>query len=172
MQSVFAERVAQGFYVNIAVNRPVAARYGLTVGDVQRAVESGIGGEDITETIEGRERYPVNVRYNRDFRDDLPALGHVVIATPSGAQIPLNEVASLSFSREPSMIRDEEAQLTGYVFFNLSTTDYGGFVTRSDRLLRAQLHLPAGYAYSWSGEYEFEQQAKQRLEVIVPVVFS
>ncbi|MGH8143106.1 MAG: efflux RND transporter permease subunit [Steroidobacteraceae bacterium] len=170
VQSVFAERVAQGFYVNIAVNRPVAARYGLTVGDVQRAVESGIGGENIAETIEGRERYPVNVRYNRDFRDDLPALGHVVIATPTGAQIPLDEVATLSFSSGPSMIRDEEAQLTGYVFFNLSTSDYGGFVARATRLLHEQLHLPAGYTYSWSGEYEFEQHAKQRLELIVPIV--
>ena len=154
VQSVFAERVDQGFYINIAVNRPTAARYGLDVGDVQRAIESGIGGNNIAETVEGRERYPVNVRYNRDFRDDLPALNRVVIATPSGAQIPLSEVATLSLSRGPSMIRDEEAQLTGYVFFNLSTSDYGGFVARADSLLRQKLTLPAGYRYSWSGEYE------------------
>ncbi|MGH8277639.1 MAG: efflux RND transporter permease subunit, partial [Steroidobacteraceae bacterium] len=171
VESVFAERVAQGFYVNIAVNRPVAARYGLDVGDVQRAVESGIGGESIVETVEGRERYPVNIRYNRDFRADLPALERVVVATPSGAQIPLSEVAAISFSRGPSMIRDEEAQLTGYIFFNLNTSDYGGFVTRADRLLREKLALPAGYTYSWSGEYEFEQHAKQRLELILPIVF-
>ena len=171
VQSVFAERVAQGFYVNIAVNRPVAARYGLTVGDVQRAVESGIGGESIVETVEGRERYPVNVRYNRDFRDDIPALERVVLATPSGAQIPLSQVASISFSRGPSLIRDEEAQLTGYVYFNLSTADYGGFVARAEQLLRQKLALPKGYTYSWSGEYEFERHAKQRLEVILPVVF-
>ncbi len=171
VQSVFAERVAQGFYVNIAVNRPVAARYGLDVGDVQRAVESGIGGQSIVETVEGRERYPVNVRYNRDFRDDLAALNQVVIATPSGAQIPIGEVATISFSRGPSMIRDEEAQLTGYVYFNLTTADYGGFVIRADRLLHEKLSLPAGYTYSWSGEYEFEQHAKKRLELIVPIVF-
>jgi Cu(I)/Ag(I) efflux system membrane protein CusA/SilA len=171
VQSVFAERVAQGFYVNVAVNRPVAARYGLDVGDVQRAVESGIGGQSIVETVEGRERYPVNVRYNRDFRDDITALNQVVIATPSGAQIPIGEVARVSFSRGPSMIRDEEAQLTGYVYFNLTSSDYGGFVTRADRLLREKLTLPAGYTYAWSGEYEFELHAKKRLELIVPIVF-
>ncbi|MGH9716168.1 MAG: efflux RND transporter permease subunit [Candidatus Acidiferrales bacterium] len=171
VDSVFAERVAQGFYINIAVNRPVAARYGLDVGDVQRAVESGIGGEDIAENIEGRERFPINVRYNRDFRDDIPALQNVVIATPSGAQIPISEVATISFSRGPSMIRDEEAQLTGYVYFNLSTSDYGGFVTRANRLLREKLKLPAGYTYTWSGEYQFEVRAKKRLELILPIVF-
>ncbi len=171
VQSVFAERVAEGFYVNIAVDRSVAARYGLDVGDVQRAIESGIGGENIAETVEGRERYPINVRYNRDFRDDIPALNRVVIATPSGAQIPLSEVATISFSRGPSMVRDEDAQLTGYVYFNLNTSDYGGFVTRTERLLHEKLTLPAGYTYSWSGEYEFELHAKKRLELILPVVF-
>jgi Cu(I)/Ag(I) efflux system membrane protein CusA/SilA len=171
VQSVFAERVAQGFYVNVAVNRPVAARYGLTVGDVQRAVESGIGGESIVENVEGRERYPVNVRYNRDFRDDLAALNQVVITTPSGAQLPIGEVATVSFSRGPSMIRDEGAQLTGYVYLNLTTSDYGGFVTRANQLLNERLSLPAGYNYTWSGEYEFERHAKKRLELILPIVF-
>ncbi len=171
VQSVFAERVAEGFYVNIAVNRLVAARYGLDVGDVQRAIQSGIGGENIVETIEGRERYPVNIRYNRDFRGDIAELNRVVIATPSGAQIPISEVASISFSRGPSMIRDEDAQLTGYVYFNLNTSDYGSFVTRTDQLLREKLHLPADYTYTWSGEYEFELHAKKRLELILPIVF-
>ena len=170
VQSVFAERVAEGFYVNIAVNRPVAARYGLDVGDVQRAVESGIGGANVVETVEGRERYPVNVRYNRDFRGDISELNRVVIATPSGAQIPISEVASISFSRGPSMIRDEDAQLTGYVYFNLNTSDYGGFVSHTDQLLREKVRLPAGYTYTWSGEYEFELHAKKRLELILPVV--
>lgn len=171
VQSVFAERVAQGFYINIAVNRPVAARYGLTIADVQRAIESGIGGENVAENIQGRERYPINVRYSRDFRDDIPELSQVVIATPSGAQIPLGEVATISFSRGPSMIRDEEAQLTGYVYFNLNTSDYGGFVADANQLLREKLNLPAGYTYSWSGEYEFELRAKKRLELILPIVF-
>ncbi|HEV2297686.1 MAG TPA: CusA/CzcA family heavy metal efflux RND transporter [Candidatus Acidoferrales bacterium] len=171
VQSVFAERVAQGFYLNITVNRAGAARYGLTVADVQQAVESGIGGEDIAENIEGRERFPINVRYNRDFRDDIPDLERVLISTPTGAQIPLIEVANVSFSRGPAEIRDEEAQLTGYVYFNLGTTDYGGFVQNASNLLRTKLALPPGYSYKWSGEYEFELRAKKRLELILPIVF-
>ena len=171
VDSIFAERVAQGFYINIAVNRLTAARYGLTVGDVQRAIESGIGGENIAETVEGRQRYPIDVRYNRDFRSDIPELERVVIATPTGAQIPLGEVATISFSSGPSMIRDEEAQLTGYIYFNLSTSDYGGFVAQANRVLRAKLRVPPGYTYKWSGEYQFELHAKQRLEVILPIVF-
>jgi Cu(I)/Ag(I) efflux system membrane protein CusA/SilA len=171
VRSIFAERVSQGFYVNVQVNRPVAARYGLTVGDVQRAVSFGIGGQDIGENVEGRERYPINVRYNHDFRDDLDALGRVLIATPRGSQVPINEVATISFSRGPAMIRDEDAALTGYVFVDLDTNDYGGFVRQAETALRQKLKLPAGYSYQWSGEYEFELRAKKRLELILPIVF-
>ena len=171
VESVFAERVAQGLYINIAVHRLEAARYGLTVGDVQRAIESGIGGEDIAETVQGRERFPINVRYAHDFRNNLPQLEQVVIATPTGAEIPLGEVASITFSRGPSMIRDEGGELTGYVYLNLSTSNYGGFVARANRLLHEKLTLPPGYTYKWSGQYQFEMQAKQRLELILPVVF-
>jgi len=170
-RSVFAERVAEGFYVNVEVDRFQASRYGLTVGDVQRSVESGIGGENIAENVEGRQRYPINVRYSRDFRDNLPELERVLIDTPSGAQIPIAEVASVSFSRGPAMIRDEDAQLTGYVYIDLGTADYGGFVSHADRLLREKLRLPPGYSYKWSGEYEFELRAKERLKLILPVVF-
>jgi len=171
LRSVFAERVAEGFYINIEVNRLEAARYGLTVGDVHRAVTSGIGGENITENVEGRQRYPVNVRYNRDFRDDIEELKRVVIATPTGAQIPISEVAKVYFSRGPAMIRDEDGLLTGYVYLDLATKDYGGFVMKADRLLREKLKLPPGYTYKWSGEYEFELRAKSRLKIIVPIVF-
>jgi Cu(I)/Ag(I) efflux system membrane protein CusA/SilA len=170
LRSAFAERVADGFYVNVEVNRPVAARYGLTVGDVQRTVTSAIGGANIAENIEGRERYPINVRYGRVFRDDLPALRGALVDTPSGGQIPLGDVASVSLSRGPSMIRDEDGQLTGSVYLNLETTDYGSFVDRADRVLRSRLLPPAGYTYHWSGEYEFQVRAKQRLTIIVPVV--
>ena len=171
MRSIFAERVSQGFYINIEVNRAEAARYGLTVTDVQQAVSSGIGGEMVAENIEGRERYPVNVRYNRDFRDNVEALRRVLIATPSGAQIPIDEVARISLSRGPEMIRDEDGALTGYVYLDLNTKDYGGFVKRADAALGQKLALPAGYTYKWAGEYEFEQRAKARLELILPVVF-
>ena len=171
VRSVFAERVSQGFYLNVAVDRAEAARYGLTVADVQRAVTSGIGGENIAENVQGRERYPVNVRYNRDFRDDQQALARVLIATPAGAQIPIGEVARVSFSRGPAMIRDEDGALTGYVFVDLKTTDYGGFVGRATGLLRQQLHLPAGVTYQWSGEYQFQLRAEQRLKIIIPIAF-
>ncbi len=171
MRSVFAERVAQGFYINVDVNRAEAARYGLTVGDVQRAITSGIGGENIAENIEGRERYPISVRYAVDFRDDIQKLERVVIATPSNAQVPLGELAKISFSKGPAMIRDEDAALTGYVYLDLNTRDYGGFVSRADKLLREKLQLPAGYSLKWSGEYEFELRAKERLKIMLPVVF-
>ena len=171
LRSIFAERVAEGFYINVEVNRPEAARYGLTVADVQRAVTSGIGGENVAENIEGRERYPINVRYSRDFRDDISQLQQVVIATPTGAQIPISEVAKVYFSRGPAMIRDEDGLLTGYVYLDLATKDYGGFVAKANRLLNEKLHLPVGYSYKWSGEYEFEVRAKERLKFIVPIVF-
>jgi Cu(I)/Ag(I) efflux system membrane protein CusA/SilA len=171
LRSVFAERVAEGFYVNIEVDRPEAARYGLTVADVQRAVSSGIGGENIAENVEGRQRYPVNVRYSRDFRDNVERLRQVVIATPTGAQIPISQVARVYFSRGPAMIRDEEGLLTGYVYLDLATKDYGGFVSKADGLLREKLKLPPGYTYRWSGEYEFELRARERLKIILPVVF-
>ena len=171
MRSIFAERVSQGFYLNIEVNRDEAARYGLTIADVQQAVGSGIGGDMIAENVEGRERYPVNVRYGRDFRDNIDQLQNVLIGTPSGAQIPISEVAKLSFSRGPSMIRDEDGALTGYVYIDLNTTDYGGFVAKASSLLAQKLTLPPGFTYKWSGEYEFELRAKQRLQLILPIVF-
>ena len=171
LRSIFAERVAEGFYVNVEVNRPEAARYGLTVADVQLAVTSGIGGENVAENVEGRERYPINVRYNRDFRSDVQQLRNVVLATPTGAQIPVSEVAKIYFSRGPAMIRDEEGLLTGYVYLDLATKDYGGFVAKADRLLHQKLKLSPGYTYKWSGEYEFEVRAKERLKIILPVVF-
>ena len=169
--SVYAERVSQGFYLNVEVNRVEAARYGLTVGDVQRVVTSEIGGATIAQNVEGRERFPISVRYQRDFRDHPEALSQALIPTPTGAQIPVSQVARVYFSRGPAMIRDEDAALTGYVYLNLKTTDYGGYVNRADRLLKEKLALPAGYSWRWAGEYEFELRAKQRLLIILPVVF-
>ena len=168
--SVYAERVSQGFYLNVDVNRPAAARYGLTVADVQRVISSEIGGMNIAENIEGRERFPVAVRYLRDFRDTSNSLSQALIPSPSGEQIPVSEVARVYYSRGPAMIRDEGGSLTGYVYLDLKTSDYGGFVQRASRL-QQKLALPAGYTWRWAGEYEFEMRAKQRLMIIVPVVF-
>ena len=171
VRSVFSEKVAQGFYVNVDVNREEAARYGLTIADVQTAVSSGVGGENIAENIEGRERYPINVRYQRDFRDNVEKMRGVLIGTPSGAQIPLGQVARISFAHGPAMIRDEDGALTGYIYIDLKNTDYGGFVRHADKVLHDKLVLPANYSFQWSGEYELELRAKQRLELILPVVF-
>ena len=169
--SVFAERVSQGFYLNVDVNRAVAARYGLTVADVQSVITSEVGGADIAQNIQGRERFPIAVRYQRDFRDDLAAISQTLIPTPSGEQIPIGEVARVFFSRGPAMIRDEDGALTGYVYLTLKGSDYGDYVSRATRVLRQKLVLPAGYTWRWAGEYEFEIRAKQRLEIILPIVF-
>ncbi len=170
-RTVFAERVAQGFYLNIDVNRLQAARYGLTVADVQQWITSEIGGADIAEDVAGRQRFPIAVRYLRDFRDDPQSIARALLPTPSGAQIPLSEVAHIFFSRGPSMIRDEDGQLTGYVYLNLTTSNYGGFVERAQKLLQQKLILPTGYTWRWAGEYQFEQHARRRLIVILPIVF-
>jgi Cu(I)/Ag(I) efflux system membrane protein CusA/SilA len=169
--SVFAERVAQGFYLNVEVNRPEAARYGLTVADVQQVITSEIGGADIAQNVEGRERFPIAVRYQRDYRDHPEALSQALIPTPTGQQIPIGEVARVYYSRGPAMIRDEDGSLTGYVYLNLNTHDYGGFVSRAQTLIDQKLTLPAGYNWRWAGEYEFEMRAKQRLNIILPIVF-
>jgi Cu(I)/Ag(I) efflux system membrane protein CusA/SilA len=171
VRSIFAERISQGFYVNVEANREEAARYGLSVADIQTAVSSGIGGQNIAENIEGRERYPINVRYSQDFRDSVDRMRGVLIATPSGAQIPLGQVARISFSHGPAMIRDEDGELTGYVYIDLKDTNYGGFVDEATQKLHNQIALPPNYGFKWSGEYEFELRAKQRLKLILPVVF-
>ena len=171
-RSIFSERISQGYYVNVEVNREEAARYGLGVSDVQVAVASGIGGENIADNIEGRERYPINVRYQQDFRNNLDRMRAVLIASPSGYQIPLGQVARISFSPGPAMIRDEDGQLTGYTYINLKDTNYGAFVDGANRLLKDRLTLPPNYTFTWAGEYQYEQRARQRLKLIVPIVFA
>src|ERR1019366_1166638 len=135
VRSVFAERISQGSYIQVEVNREEAARYGLTVADVQTAVSSGIGGDNIAENVEGRERYPINVRYAQDFRNSIDRMRTVLLATPSGAQIRLGQVATISYARGPAMIRDEDGALTGYVYIDLSDTNYGGFVDEATKRL-------------------------------------
>jgi Cu(I)/Ag(I) efflux system membrane protein CusA/SilA len=171
-RAVFAERVSQGFYVNIVVDRDAAARYGLTIDDVQLAITSGIGGENIATTVQGRERYSINVRYLQDYRNNLDALRAVLLMTPSGAQIPLGEIAKVDLGQGPSMIRDEDARLTGYVYIDLATSDYGTYVGRAQQVLDGKLHLPPGYTLKWSGEYEFQLRARKRLSYIMPIVFG
>ena len=141
------------------------------MADVQLVINSEIGGANIAENVEGRQRIPISVRYQRDFRDSPQAIGKALIPTPTGEQIPISEVARVSFSRGPAMIRDEDGALTGYVYLNLKTNNYGGYVDRATRLLEKNVTLPAGYTWHWAGEYEFEVRARQRLLIILPVVF-
>ena len=168
--SVYAERVAQGYFTDIAIDRDAIARYGLTVEDVQDVIQSAIGGENVTRTIEGRERYPVNVRYNRDFREDIPGLERVLVRTPMGAQVPLGQLAAITLTPGPAMIRDEDGQLAGYVFVEPAASDIGGYVTRARQAVESAVTLPPGYTLLWTGQYEFQVRASERLQVLIPIV--
>jgi Cu(I)/Ag(I) efflux system membrane protein CusA/SilA len=171
-RSVYAERVAQGYYTDIVPNRQAIARYGLTTRDVQDVVQTAIGGENVTRTVEGRERYPVNVRYARDFRDDLPALGRVLVRTPSGAQVPLAQLAEIRTRTGPAMIRDEDGLLAGYVYVDTNTSDIGGYVERARQVVASTVRLPAGYTLDWTGQYEFQVRARARLTLLLPIVIG
>jgi Cu(I)/Ag(I) efflux system membrane protein CusA/SilA len=168
-RNVFAERVTGGYYIDFAIKRDQIARYGLRIQDVEMVIESAIGGANITTTIEGRERFPVNVRYQRDYRGDLDTLRRVLISTPSGAQIPIEQVADISLSTGPTVIRTEQAQLLGYVYVDVADRDIGSYVNEAKHVVSQMVKLPEGYYLEWSGQYEYMQRAKQRLTVVVPV---
>ena len=169
-RSVFAERVAQGYFTDIRIDRDAIARHGLTVDAVQDVIQSAIGGRNVTRTIEGRERYPVNVRYQRDYREDLPALDRVLVKTPRGPQVPLGQLAAISLTPGPAMIRDEDGQLAGYVYVDTASNDIGGYVARARQAIGQQVTLPPGYTLLWTGQYEFQVRARERLQRLVPVV--
>jgi copper/silver efflux system protein len=169
-RSVYAERVTQGYFTDIHINRAAIARHGLKVGDVHDVIQSALGGENVTRTIEGRERYPVNVRYARDFRQSLPDLERVFVKAPSGAQIPLGQLADISLTTGPAMIRDENAQLAGYVYVDTATRDIGGYVNRAREAIASSVLLPAGYTLQWTGQYEFQVRARERLRILIPIV--
>lgn len=170
-RSVYAERVAQGYFTDIRIDREAIARQALMIGDVEDVIESAIGGQNITRTIEGRERYPVNVRYEQGFRDSLPDLQRVLVKTPAGAQIPLAQLAQITLTQGPAMIRDENGQLAGYVYVDTATTDIGGYVDQAKRAIDAHLKLPAGYTLLWTGQYEFQVRARERFKILIPLVF-
>ncbi|MFL5419695.1 MAG: efflux RND transporter permease subunit [Myxococcales bacterium] len=169
-RSVFAERSSLGYFVDIDWNRRELARYGLSVDDAQMAVQSAIGGENVTTTVEGRQRYPVNVRYLRDFRGDVGALEKVLVAVSGGQrQIPLGELATVKLATGPSMIRNEDGLLTGYVYVDLAGRDPQSYIDEARQVLRANIKLPAGYALSWSGQFEAMERAKERLSAVLPL---
>jgi Cu(I)/Ag(I) efflux system membrane protein CusA/SilA len=169
-RSVFAERTGGGYFLDFDWNREELARYGLSVDEAQTTVLNAIGGENVTTTVQGRERYPVNVRYQRDFRSDLGSLGRVLVPASGGQrQIPLSQLAGISVVGGPSMIRDEDGLLTGYVYVDIAGRDPEGYIREADRLLRQKVELPTGYAISWSGQYEAMKRVHERLELVVPL---
>jgi copper/silver efflux system protein len=169
-RSVYAERVAQGYFADIQIDREAIARHGLMIADVEDVIESAIGGQNISRTIEGRERYPVNVRYEASFRDSLPDLQRVLIKAPGGAQIPLGQLATITLMPGPAMIRDENGQLAGYVYVDTVTSDIGGYVDKAKHAIGEHVKLPAGYTLVWTGQYEFQVRARQRFKILIPLV--
>ena len=168
-RSAFFERVTGGYYLDFVVNREEAARYGLTPGNVNDIVESAIGGMSITTTVEGRERYPVNVRYARGLRDDLGQLRRVLVPTPSGAQVPLGQLATISLETGPPMIKNEEGFKAGFLYVDVTGRDLGSYVEDARKAVEDQVQLPAGYQLAWSGQYEYMLRVRDRLMVVVPI---
>jgi Cu(I)/Ag(I) efflux system membrane protein CusA/SilA len=167
--SAYGDRVVGGYFLDFDINREAAARYGLTVGDVQDVIQSAIGGMNITETVEGLERYPVNLRYPRDLRDNLDALKRVLVPTPTGSQIPLIQVADLTLRRGTDVIKSEGARPNAWVYVDITTSDIGGFVSQAKKTLAERVTLPAGYTVSWSGQFEYMERAAERLRIVVPI---
>ncbi len=168
-RSVFAERAAGGYFVDFELKRDQLARYGLSVAEVQTVVMSAIGGENITTTVEGRERYPVNLRYPRELRDDLESLKRVLVPTPSGQHIPLAQLADLQLRSGPSMLRNENGMLAGYVYVDVAGRDIGGYVGDAKRVVQDQLQLAPGYTLLWSGQYENMIRVRERLKLVLPL---
>jgi Cu(I)/Ag(I) efflux system membrane protein CusA/SilA len=168
-RSVYAERVTGGYFVDFDLKRESLARYGLTVKEVQMIIMSAIGGEPVTTTIEGRERYTVNVRYARELRDDLDKMRRVLVPTMAGAQIPLGQLADIHLSQGPAMIRDENGMLSGYVYVDIAGRDVGSYVTEAKRAVEKGFQMPTGYALQWSGQYENMLRVRERLKLVIPI---
>ncbi len=168
VRSVFAERVTGGYFVDFVIKRKEAARYGLKVGDVQDIIESALGGKTITYTVEGRERYPVNLRYARELRDDLEKLKKVYVPTPGGAQVPISQLADIRIVTGPPVIKSENGMITGWVFVDIAGRDIGGFVKEVKQILDKNLKLPPGYGLTFSGQYEYMERAMGKLKLILP----
>jgi copper/silver efflux system protein len=168
-RSVFAERVAGGYFVDFELSRDALARYGLSVAQAQDVIMSAVGGENVTTTIEGRARFPVNVRYPRELRDDIESLQQVLVMTPTGAQIPLAQLAKIESVLGPSMIRNENGLLAGYVYVDTGVSDIGGYVERAKQAVASGLTLKSGYSLEWSGQYENMIRVRERLKIVVPL---
>jgi len=170
--SVYADRVTGGRYVTIDVEREKAARFGLNITDVHEIVGSAVGGMNVGESVEGRERYPINLRYPGDLRESLADLRSLPVVTPAGPQIPLSAVANIRVETGPGVIRTENARLNGWVYVDVAGDDIGGYVEQARRAVRERVELPSGYSIGWSGQYEYMQRAIERLQIVVPAALA
>jgi Cu(I)/Ag(I) efflux system membrane protein CusA/SilA len=166
--SAFGDRAVGGYYLDFDIDRAEAARYGLTVGDIQDVVKSAIGGMNVTRTVEGLERYPVNVRYPRAYREDIESLNRTLIPTPMGHPIPLAQVAEIRYDRGPPVIKSEDARPNAWIYVDIATSDIGGFVRQAKETVSEMVDIPAGYTLAWSGQFEYMERAEQRLRIVVP----
>jgi Cu(I)/Ag(I) efflux system membrane protein CusA/SilA len=167
-RSAFAERTVGGYFLDFTVNREGAARYGLKVGDVNDIIESAIGGKNITTTVEGRERYSINARYARDFREDIDALKRVLVPTPTGAQVPISLLADIKYKTGPPSVRSENGKLVGFVFVDITTSDIDGYVRKASQQIGQRIQYPPGYYIEWAGQFQYLQAAKERLKIVIP----
>src|SRR6266487_4277704 len=170
--NVYPEQVTSGQYLNIEIDRTAAARYGIRVGDIQQVIETAIGETVLTTTIEGRRRFPVRVRYGAQYRADPQALGQVLVASPQGAQIPLGQLARIDHAPGPAMISSENGLLLATVLLNVQGRDVGGFVQEARETVARSVPLPAGYYIGWSGRWENQVRARERLQIVVPIVLG
>ncbi|PCH60965.1 MAG: CusA/CzcA family heavy metal efflux RND transporter [Gammaproteobacteria bacterium] len=167
--SAFGDKAAGGYYIDFDINREELARYGLHIADVQDVIQTAIGGINVTHTVEGLERYPVNLRYPRELRDNLNELQRILIATPTGAQIPLGQLSSMQLRRGAPVIKTEDSRPNAWVYIDIKTDDIGGYVSKAKKIVAAQVDIPAGYSLSWSGQFEYMERAAERLRLVIPI---
>ncbi|WP_305818745.1 efflux RND transporter permease subunit [Photobacterium leiognathi] len=170
--SVYAERVAGGRYITVDIKRRQATRYGLSVKDIQQVISTAVGGMNVSESVEGLERYPINVRYPQSYRDSVTKLQNLPLVTPNGARIALADVADIRYEDGPPMIKTENARPNGWVFVDIDDRDLGSYVAEAQQTVAKQLKLPAGYSLAWSGQYEYMERAKARLSIVAPLTIS
>jgi Cu(I)/Ag(I) efflux system membrane protein CusA/SilA len=168
-RSAYAERANTGYFLDFDINRDEIARYGLTIEDVQEVIESAIGGMNLTMTVEGRERYPVNIRYGRELRDDIEKLRRVLVPVMSGAQVPLGQLADIRVTRGPGMIQSEGGMLTAAITLGIAGSDFGGYVKQAQKAIAEKVKLPSGYVLKWSGQFEYMESVKQKLFLVIPL---
>jgi Cu(I)/Ag(I) efflux system membrane protein CusA/SilA len=167
--SVYSERVVGGYYLDYEIDRQAAARYGLTIGEIQDVIESAVGGMNVTKTIEGLERYDVSVRYGRELRDTLTNLKRILVSTPLGYSIPITQVANIQLRQGPMMIKSENSRPSAWIYIDIDDSDMAAYVKNAKMVIDREIKLPTGYTMVWSGQYEYMERANQRLKIVVPI---